>query len=221
MIAYNAIKVLLDIVQARKEVLPMINHMKLRFERICQAVNDYYRENQRSPSVREIAHRTGLKRSTVHNYLRQMDEEGLIRYNGQIILTPEIQTKQRGCRDVPIVSAVACGEPDQGDLFSEESMELPISLTGLDDDVCLYEAFGESMIGAGIESGDLVLIRIQEAANSGDIILAEVPGQGLTLKRYKVAGRQAYLHPENPEFPDIKPGFFKIRGVATWALKPL
>ena len=199
----------------------MVDLKEARRRRILQFVNDCYKRYRRSPSVREIEKHTSINRGSVYNYLRQMDEEGIIEYNGQTILTSEIRAMQRGCREVPVVGPVACGLPDQGDPFVGETMELPISLVGTKNDVFLFEAHGDSMIGAGIESGDLVLIRAQEEAYNRQIVLAEVEGAGLTLKRYMRKGRKMVLHPENPEMEDIEPDFFKIRGVALKAIKDL
>ena len=199
----------------------MIDMIEAKRRRILRFVNDYYTRNSKFPSVREIEKGTSVNRGSVHNYLWQMDEEGIIEYNGQTILTPEIRAMQSGCREVPIVGAVACGLPDQGDPFVGETMELPVSLVGTKNNVFLFQAHGESMIGAGIESGDLVLIKEQEEAYPGKIVLAEVEGEGFTLKRYIRKNGRMVLHPENPEMEDIEPDFFKIRGVALKAIKDL
>ena len=99
-------------------------------------------------------------------------------------------------------------------------MNLPVSLVGNDEMYILY-AFGSSMIGAGINGGDMVLVKRQETARDGDIIVAYVDGLGNTLKRLKHEGNQIILHPENPEEQDIYVDDVRVQGVAVMVIKDL
>ena len=189
--------------------------------KILEFANQYYASYGKSPTVREIAKNTSISCGSVHNYLWEMVDAGIIEYNSQTILTPETRAMQFGCREVPIVGSVACGLPDQGDPFVGETMELPVSLVGMENNYCLLRAIDDSMIGAGIHEGALVLIRRQEEACAGQIILAEAEGAGITLRRYLMKNGKPILHPENPEMEDIEPDYFRIQGVATMAFKYL
>ena len=75
------------------------------------------------------------------------------------------------------------------------------------------------MIGAGIDDGDMVLVRRQETANDGEIVVAWVEGEGNTLKRLRHDGDQVILHPENPKLADIPVEDLKVQGVAVWVFK--
>ena len=77
------------------------------------------------------------------------------------------------------------------------------------------------MTGAGIDDGDLVLIRKTEEAQNGDIVVAFVEGEGNTLKRYRKYGHTVFLHPENPKYRDIPLKDCKIQGVAVSVIKNL
>ncbi len=77
------------------------------------------------------------------------------------------------------------------------------------------------MTGAGIDDGDLVLIRKAEEAQNGDIVVAFVEGEGNTLKRYRKYGHTIFLHPENPKYRDIPLKDCKIQGVAVSVIKNL
>ena len=77
------------------------------------------------------------------------------------------------------------------------------------------------MTGAGIDDGDLVLIRKKEEANNGDIVVAFVEGEGNTLKRYRQYGKTVFLHPENPKYRDIPLQNCKIQGIAINVIKKL
>ena len=97
-------------------------------------------------------------------------------------------------------------------------MNLPMTMVGNDDVYILY-ASGDSMINAGIDDGDMVLVRRQETARDGDIVVAYVEGEGNTLKRLQHEGKQVILHPENPKLADIPVEFLKVQGVAIWVFK--
>ncbi len=77
------------------------------------------------------------------------------------------------------------------------------------------------MTGAGIDDGDLVLIRKTEEAQNGDIVVAFVEGEGNTLKRYRKYGHTVFIHPENPKYRDIPLKDCKIQGVAVSVIKNL
>ena len=77
------------------------------------------------------------------------------------------------------------------------------------------------MTGAGIDDGDLVLIRKTEEAQNGDIVVAFVEGEGNTLKRYRKYGHTVFLHPENPKYTDIPMKDCRIQGVAVSVIKQL
>lgn len=185
---------------------------------IIEFVDGYFPENHKSPSCREIAAHTSMKRSTVHNYLVYMNASGMIEYDGQTILTPNIRSRQGAFRSIGIVGSVACGIPSEGNLIPEEYMTLPLSMVGNEEMYILY-ASGDSMIDAGIQSGDMVLVRKQETARDGDIVVAWVDGEGNTLKRFHKRGDLIILHPENSSMQDICVKECRIQGVAVWVFK--
>ncbi len=185
---------------------------------IIAFVDRFYTERHRSPSCREIAAHTSLERSAVHNYLVLMNASGAIEYDGQTILTPNIRATMNGARRIGIVGPVSCGLPAEAEAAPGEYLALPLSMVG-DDDVYLLTASGESMIEAGIQPGDLVLVRRQETARDGDIVVAWVDGEGNTLKRFRRDGKAVILHPENSAMQDIRVTDCRVQGVVSWILK--
>ena len=103
----------------------------------------------------------------------------------------------------------------------EEYFRLPVSLVG-HGDFYFLRAFGESMIDAGIEEGDLVLIRHQNTARPGEIVVALVDGE-TTLKRFypEPSHQRIRLHPENTSMEDIYVQDCQIQGIAVKVLKDL
>lgn len=187
---------------------------------ILMYVDSYYMEHRKSPTVRDIAANTTLERSAVQKYLVEMDKLGMIRYEGRTIETPTIRKYNIDRTRVGIIGTVPCGPLTEEEESIEGYVDLPALLFGKGD-MYLLHASGDSMTGAGIDDGDLVLIRKQEEANPGDIVVAYIEGEGNTLKRYRKYGNTVFLHPENPNYPDIPVRDCKIQGVAISVTKIL
>ena len=124
-------------------------------------------------------------------------------------------------RSVAIVGAVPCGPLTECEESIEGFIRLPKSLIG-QGKFFLLKASGNSMTNAGIDDGDLVLIRQQDTANEGDIVVALVENEN-TLKRLAYNGRKHryYLHPENETMDDIYVENLSVQGVAIKVLKDL
>ena len=187
-------------------------------QEIIAYVDRYVLKNHRSPSTREISENVPLKRTAVYNYLVAMNESGMIRYDGQTILTPRTGSVLLGTRSIGIVGSVSCGLPAEANAILEESMDLPVSMVGTEEMYILY-ATGDSMIDAGIHAGDMVLVRRQETAKDGDIVVAWVDGEGNTLKRFRKEGKTIILHPENSTMQDIRVKECQVQGVAVWVFR--
>lgn len=160
----------------------MINPDK--FSSIKKCIEDYYIKNDKAPTVREIEAITKISRASVQRYLQIMRDNGEISYNGfRGVETGLMQKlKQDKSNLVGLVGSIICGEPAFAEENIEEYFRLPTSLFG-QGEFYLLHAKGDSMIDAGIDSGDLVLIKKQSTAKSGDIIVALIDEE-TTLKRY-------------------------------------
>ena len=181
-------------------------------------VDDFYSKHHKTPSCREIAENTTLQRSAVQKYLTAMNDQGMIKYDGKTIRTRRMQSYAPDTTSVGVIGTIACGPLSMEEEAVEQYVDLPTSLFGSGDFFILH-ASGDSMTGAGIDNGDLVLIRKQEEAHNGDIVVAYIEGEGNTLKRFKRYGRTVFLHPENPKYTDIPMKNCKIQGVAVWIFK--
>lgn len=145
----------------------------------------------------------------------------MIIYNGQQISTEQTEKAQTEFTSVALLGAVSCGVPMLEEEYIEEFVSLPVSMFGKGI-FFLLRAKGESMIDAGIATGDLVLVRKQSEAMDGDIVVALVANEN-TLKRYFVdkENKQIRLHPENKTMKDIIVSDCKIQGVAVKVIKNL
>ncbi len=189
-------------------------------DRIISFVNDFYRDNRKSPTGRQIAAATGISLTTVQRMLKTMAENGDIDYDGRTIVTNISLKARNDTISVGIIGSVPCGNLSLEEEAIEEIVQLPAALFGRGD-LFLLHASGDSMTGAGIDDGDLVLIRKQEEAKNGDIVVAFIEGEGNTLKRYRQYGNTVFLHPENPKYLDIPLTDCRIQGVAVSVIKKL
>ena len=189
-------------------------------DRIIAFVNDFYRDNHRSPTGRQVASGTGIPLSTVQRMLRTMTENGRIDYDGETIVTTRVAKVSEKTTPVGIIGSIPCGNLSLEDEAVEEIVNLPVALFGKSD-LFLLHASGDSMTGAGIDDGDLVLIKKQEEARNGDIVVAYIEGEGNTLKRYRQYGNTVFLHPENPKYRDIPLLNCRIQGIAINVIKKL
>lgn len=196
-----------------------------RADAIEAFINDYCSENGTAPSMQEIADALGLGKTTVFYHLKRMEEEGRIEKRGHRGVWTPARLAGRTDNIAPIVGNVACGTP----LFAVENIEeyvrLPEALFGRGDFFFL-RAHGSSMIGVGIDDGDLVLIRKQETADPGEIVVALVhENDEATLKRYfpEPEKGRIWLHPENPAEKEIYVPIedCTIQGVAVKVIKNL
>ena len=190
------------------------------FELLIRFIDDYIDNSGRSPSTQEIASGTGLSPATVSRYLSRMREDGIIDYSGH----RNIVTKRNSAIEtnaVPVLGSVSCGIPKFAEENIEEYVKLPVSLFGKGD-FFLLRASGNSMIEAGIDNGDLVLVRRQDYAAPGQIVVALMEEEA-TLKRYYPEPQNGYirLHPENKDLDDIIVDHCLIQGVAVHVIKEL
>ena len=190
-----------------------------RFAKIRQCITDYIDEYGYSPSLTEIAEETGIAQTSVYRYLNAMVERGELDMPARRCINPTNIKSQ--AVTVPILGSIACGIPKYAEENIEEYVKLPVSLFGKGD-FYILRAYGDSMIEAGIEDGDLVLIRQQNVADEGQIVVALIDDEA-TLKRfyYEPKTKRIRLHPENSSMEDIFVDHCEIQGIAVKVLKDL
>lgn len=186
-------------------------------------VNQFIDETGMSPTMTEIAAKTGISKSNVSRYVAYMRENNLLEFDNshRSIVTKEEKMARRQTLRVPVLGAVSCGIPKLAEENIEEFVRLPSSLFGTGD-FYILRANGNSMVEAGISHGDLVLIRQQSTANEGQIVVAIMDDEA-TLKRFfpEPEKHRVRLHPENHTMKDIIVNDCIIQGVAVKVLKDL
>lgn len=192
-------------------------------ERIRDFVEQFYFSHGRSPSTTEIGDAVGIARGTAFKYLVAMDERGLISYADGNAATDRMKSLTSDVNPAASISGfVPCGTPQMIEASVDEYVPLPVSIFGRGE-LFIVRASGDSMIEAGIDDGDLVVVHKQDFANEGDIVVALVDNEN-TLKRYYRDDELqcVRLHPENSEMKDILVyGECFIQGVAQQVIKNL
>ncbi len=176
-------------------------------ELILQFVNDFIRENGFAPSVREIGSAVGLRSTaTVSYHLQQLQEKGLLQSSGKKGQKRTLSTVVRPGQ-IPVVGLVTAGMP----ILALENQEGTISWDG--DPACFaLRVRGDSMIGAGILNGDMVVVRPQQNADDGQIVVARIEDEA-TVKRLRRKNGGIWLMPENPDYPPIDGNAAEIVGI--------
>lgn len=166
-------------------------------EMIIDYVNQFIQENGYAPSIREIGEAVGLRSTaSVSYHLRQLQAKGLLQTPGEKGRKRAISTGVRPGQ-IPVIGLVTAGIP----ILAVENQEGTIPWEG-DPGCFALRVRGESMINAGILSGDLVVVRPQSTALDGQIVVARI-GDEATVKRLSRRNGQVWLLPENPEFEPI------------------
>ncbi len=151
------------------------------------------------PSVREICRGVHLQSpSSVHGYLNRLQELGYISKNPGKMRTLML-TCNKGITRVPVIGRVTAGQPI---LAFEEVTGYLCYNTDAPGDYFALNVTGDSMIEAGILDGDIVIVRRQNTAQNGEIVIAMINGEA-TVKRLKQDGRQIWLMPANPAYQPI------------------
>lgn len=187
-------------------------------EKVERYITTYQMEKGKSPSYRQIMHETGMTTlSSVFRYVNALENAGRItRTNLGNIETPS-NLKHGGTTMIPLVGSVACGAPNIGVEEIEETYAFPTELFG-EGEMFMLRTYGDSMIDIGIRKGDLIVVKKQNYANDGDIIVALVDGE-TTLKRFFKDGSKIILHPENKTMKDIIVKECDIQGVLVSCIK--
>ncbi len=166
-------------------------------EKIVAFVQHFTRENGYPPSVREIGAAVGLSSTaSVSYHLQQLQKKGLLQSPGEKgCKRTVISTQKAGF--IPVVGVVTAGIP----ILAVENQEGQMPWDG-DPNCFALRVRGQSMIGAGILDGDKVVVRPQQTAEDGQIVVARI-GDEATVKRLRREKGKIWLMPENENFEPI------------------
>ena len=173
---------------------------------IMDYVNQFIQENGYSPSVREIGEAVGLRSTaSVSYHLQALQEKGLLQSAGVKGRKRALVTGVRPGQ-IPVVGVVTAGVP----ILAVENQE---GTMPWNDPGCFaLRVRGDSMINAGILSGDKVVVRPQQTADDGQIVVARIEDEA-TVKRLRRRSGQVWLMPENDNYDPIDGTYAEIIGI--------
>jgi len=179
-----------------------------RQTRILEFIKEELRKKGYPPAVREIGEAVGLlSSSTVHGHLQTLEDKGYIRRDPtkpraiEILDSSSDTLESKKVIHIPIIGRVTAGQPILAVENIEGTFPLPDDLVR-QDNVFMLRVQGESMIGAGILDGDFIIVRQQNEARNGEIVVALI-GEEATVKRFFKERTLIRLQPENSAMEPI------------------
>ena len=201
--------------------MKVMNEEKLR--KMEQFIRDYIAENNgESPKFSEILRYMDMNKSVGYRYLTTLRDRGIVNYRGRETLSVKGQEEMKSrAKRTAIYGFIPCGAPE--DYREDADGHLAIPEEWATGDCYLLRATGDSMVDIGIDSGDLVLIKVASSARDGQVVVA-LTEDGTTLKRYKVgADGRPWLMAENKMYPkskrELHPNEITVQGLVMKIIK--
>lgn len=179
----------------------------LKQEQILTFLKDFLDSKPYPPSYREIASGVGIKSTnSVKKYLDILEEKGLIRRsdykNRSIEIIKKDYSSTKDLVSIPLVGKVAAGMPILAIENIEDEFIVSKTIFGTSQELFMLKISGDSMIEIGIDDGDYVVVKKQENAENGDIVVAYLEGYA-TVKNFYKDGNKIRLQPQNPLYQPI------------------
>jgi len=183
---------------------------------ILNFIEEYTVENGYPPSVREICAAVGLRSpSTVHSHIRILQEEGYLNKGEKSSRSLSLKNKP-AFQSVPILGTVTAGLP----ILAQQEVEGYVPyMGGSSGEMFALRVRGDSMINAHILDGDIVVVRRQQTAQDGEIVVALLEEEA-TVKRLRRGKNQVWLMPENPDYDPIDGNECSILGRVVSVCRP-
>ena len=180
-----------------------------------KSIAAFFRENRRMPTYSEMLDLLGVKsKSVVHFWINKLLARGLLEKDSRGFLKPT-----RRSLALPMVGDVAAGFPSPAEEELRDVISFDEYLITRPGSSFILTVSGDSMTGAGIMEGDLVIVERDREPRNGDIVIAEVDGEW-TIKYFRKEGRNIILEAANPKYKTIKPkSELRLGGVVTAVIR--
>lgn len=187
-----------------------MKELTVRQREVLGFIRTFTERHGAPPTVREIGDRFGFTARAAFDHLRALERKGALhrrvsdkRVSRTLVLAERGPGRRQAPAEIPVLGRIAAGTP----LFAEENREdsIPVRpewFARKGEDLFALRVRGESMIDAHIMDGDLVLVRRQDSAQTGDVVAALVDSEA-TVKRFAREGDAIVLRPEHPTMPPI------------------
>ena len=179
-------------------------------EKILTVIKKFIAENGYAPTIRELCNLCGLSSTaTMFVHLKNLTNKGYIKQTENKFRTIELNVPNEYSKnndsvvEVPLLGKVAAGNPIEAIENPDNYFSLPKELIPQNNEVFTLEVNGESMINVGIFDGDIVIVKKQNVANNGEIVVALTDENEVTLKRFYKEKDHIRLQPENDTMDPI------------------
>jgi repressor LexA len=192
-----------------------------RQKEVAEFISLFIAENGYSPSVRDIADHFGFSVKAAHDHLRALEKKEIIRtargISRSIELLDESYNQRPETIQVPLLGTIAAGKPILSEENIETNLNIPVTmLAGARDTYFALRVRGESMIEAGINDGDVAVLKSCKTAERGEIVAASVEDDdmgGITLKKFYPTSDHVELRPANSAMGPIITRACHIHGI--------
>ena len=189
--------------------------LTVRQREVLEFINDFIERHRYPPAIRDLAEHFSISIRGAYDHLKALRKKGYVRSSegrsrSLEVLDDGTAERQHRLLRIPLLGRVAAGVP----VFADENIEGTIAvsdeLLGTGDFFAL-RVDGDSMCEAGIVDGDIAIVRRQEHADNGDIVVAMIQ-EAATLKRFFLESNRIRLQAENPAYPPIFTQNLRILG---------
>ena len=189
--------------------------------RVVGFVRDFIRENGYSPTLDEIARYMRVSKPTVQQYLRALESKGVIRRRRYAHRSIEIVRQGVDGARLPLAGRIAAGSPIEA-IEDGETVDIAEAMgVRQDRDHFILQVKGDSMIEDGIFDGDYVVVEKRETARNGETVVALLPDNTATLKRFYHEKGRIRLQPANPNMEPIRVRDVVVQGIVKGVFRPV
>ncbi len=184
-----------------------------RQKRVLKTIENFVLEHGYSPTIRHLGKLLNIPSpSAVFKHILSLEKKGYLeRVKGEVRLRGSARLERQVT--VPLIGLVPAGEPKEVFDVSGEAVEIPDWMVGRrKGNIFCIHIDGKSMVDAYIDDGDRVLVERTNSANSGEMVVALLDDDSVTLKRLRIDNGDIFLVPENPEFDPIRVKELRILG---------
>jgi len=198
--------------------------MKLtkRQKEVLDFITDFIECEGYSPSMEEIAEHFEISSlNAVYKHLEALQARGYLHREANRARSIELSRNPSSeVRNLPLLGRIAAGQPIEA-IETPETISIPEDFLGTREAHYILRVQGDSMIDEHIADGDYVIVQSRREAMAGEMVVALVDGENVTLKRFYPEGSNVRLQPSNPSFPPmiIEAGRVTIQGVVTGVLR--
>ena len=185
-----------------------------RQKKVLNTIESFLLEYGYSPTIRQLGKLLGIVHpSAVFKHILSLEKKGYLRRVEGELKLEGLSGGAEAQVSVPLVGLVPAGHPRETFDVSGEALDIPDWMVGRrKGNVFCISVEGKSMVDAYIDDGDRVLLERTNSANSGEMVVALLDDDSVTLKRLRIENDSIFLVPENPEFEPIRVGELRILG---------